>query len=106
MVLHGHEARPSIRASRVKHLRELPCGHRGSAEVKHFPRAHDVMQRLECFLDRCLWIETMDVVKIDVIRSEPSQTVINRVHDMLSRKSALIWIITHRIKDFGGDDDF
>src|SRR5204863_2585249 len=100
MVLHGHETRPPIRAGSVKHLSELPRGHRGSTEVKHLPRAHQMVQRLECFLDWRLRIKTMDLIKIHVISSEPSQTVINRVHDMFARKSALIPILTHRIKYF------
>ncbi len=70
MVLHGDEPRPTIRVRRVKHRSELPGRHRRSTKVKHFPRAHQIIQRLKRFLDRCLRIEPMDLVEIHVICSQ------------------------------------
>ena len=106
MILHRGETRPAVRLGGVKHLRELPREHRGSAEVTCFAGAHDRVQRFERFLDRRLRVEAMDLIEIDVIDIEPAQAVIDRVHDMLARKSALIRIVSEWIKNFRGDHEF
>jgi len=49
-------------------------------------------------------IEAMNLIKIHVIRAETPQAVVDGVVDMFSRKTALINVVAHRIKNLCGND--
>ena len=51
--------------------------------MPHLPGPDDVVQRLECFLNRSAGIKAMDLIEIDVVRSETFQRRINRIEEML-----------------------
>jgi D-alanyl-D-alanine dipeptidase len=45
----------------------------------------------------------MDLIEIDVVNAETPQARIDRVPDVFLRSSALVWSVSHRVKDFCGD---
>src|SRR6266536_1819997 len=50
------------------------CAGFGQTEKAHFAFAYQVRHRANCFFDRCIWINSMLIVKIDYIHTEPAQT--------------------------------
>src|SRR6185312_17431091 len=47
----------------------------------------------------------MDLVQINVIHSQSSQAVINRVQDVLAREPLLVGIVAQRKENFSSDDN-
>src|ERR1700678_512509 len=71
MILHGHKAGQPILSLGLEHLQELPCVHRRRAQIESFAGAHHITERFYCFLDRCLRVEAMNLVEVDIIDSKP-----------------------------------
>src|SRR5207249_570082 len=65
----------------------------------------DIVESMQCFFNRGGGIESMDLIKVDVIRAEPAQAVVDRMHDVLAGQSAVIRVVTHRHINFGGNDE-
>ena len=63
---------------------------------------HQIIQRVERLLDGRCRIETVELIKIDVIELQPSQTLFDALHDMKTRTAAGIDAgRTGFAKDFG-----
>ena len=88
VVLHGHEAGPSVLIREEQCLGELPRVHRRRADVAGLAGLHDVVQRFERLLDRRLRIPAMDLVEVDVVGAEPAQAVVDLAQDRLARQTA------------------
>ena len=86
-------------------LRELPRPHRGRADIERLAGAHDVVERLQRLLHRRIRIEAMDLIEVDVIRAEPLQRMIDRLHDVLARQAAGVGALAHHAVDLGRDHD-
>ena len=102
--LHGDERRPAVGAGRAQHLHELPCVHRGSADVAGLAGADDIVQRLQRLLDRRIIVEAVDLIEIDIVDAEPGQAAVDAIHDVLARQAAVVDVGAHRHVDLGGDD--
>ena len=84
-------------------LGELPGVHGGGPQVARLARLDDVMQRLERLLDRRRRVPTMDLIEIDVVRTEPPQTRIDCVEYRLARQAAPVGALAHREENLGRD---
>ena len=63
------------------------------------------MQRLERLLDRCPVVPAVDLIEVDVIGTETSQTGIDLAHDRLARQAAAVRSRPHPPIDLGRDDN-
>ena len=77
-----------------------------SADIECLARAHYLVQRLQRLFDRGMRIETVDLVKIDIVGLQTAQAVIDGVHDVLAGKTLLVGIVPHGIEDLGGNHEF
>ena len=105
MVLHADESGPAVRVGGVQGLRELPCVHRGRAEVPHLARAHDVVQRFEGLFEWRAVVEAVDLVEVDVVGAEAAKAVVDLGHDRLAREARAVGTFPHHAVDLGGDHD-
>src|SRR6516164_5127849 len=84
---------------------ELPSVHRGGADIARFTGLNDIVQRFEHLLDRRVVVETMDLIEVDIIHTEPTQAVVDLGEDRFSRKPGAIGAGTHPAVHLGGDDN-
>src|SRR5208282_1220666 len=71
-VLHADKADPAVFLGDAEGAGELPSVHRRGAEIARFASLDDIMQRFERLLDRCVVVETVDLIEVDIIRAEPT----------------------------------
>jgi hypothetical protein len=105
VVLHRLEAGPAVRLGHVQRLRELPGEHRRRADVQGLAGAHDVVQRLERFLDRHRRVPAMDLVQVDEVGAQALQAGIDLREDGLARQAHAVRPLVHALVDLGRDDD-
>jgi hypothetical protein len=78
VVLHRDEGGPAVRPLNAKGLHELPRMHGRCAEITGLAGANDVVERLECFLERCVVVvEAVDDVEIDVVGAKTPQALVD-----------------------------
>jgi len=70
LALHVDERRPAVLLGDVVHLRGLPRVHRRGAEASHLARAHGVMERLHCLLDRRVGVERVDHMQVEMVGAD------------------------------------
>jgi hypothetical protein len=63
------------------------------------------VQRFEHLLDRRVAVETMDLIEVDIIHTEPTQAVVDLGEDRFARKPGAIGARTHPAVHLGGDDN-
>src|SRR5262252_5937507 len=80
-VLHADKAGPAVSLSDAEGAGELPSVHRGGADIACFTGLNDIVQRFEHLLDRRVVIETMDLIEVDIIHTEPMQAVVDLRED-------------------------
>ena len=95
MRLHRNEACPPAKIGQVKRLAELPGKHRGCADVARFSGFHDIIERFKRLLDRCVVIPAVNLIKIDIIRSQSPQTIVDLSHDRFAGKPAAVHVLPH-----------
>ena len=61
------------------------------------------MQRGERFFNGRLIVEAVNLVEIDIVCAQPSQAVVNGVHDVLARKPFLVRIVADGKENFSCD---
>jgi MFS family permease len=93
VVLHRHEARPAVMVGQVQRLAELPGGHGRCAEVTGLARLDDVVQGFECLLNRRVVVPAVNLVEIDIVRSEPAQARVDLGQDRLARKTPGVHVL-------------
>src|SRR5205823_1997853 len=98
-------AGPAVLLGNAEGASELPSVHRRGADVARFAGLDDIMQRFERLLDRRVMVETVDLVKVDIVHAEPTQAVVDLGEDRLTRQSGAIGAGTHPAIDLGGNDD-
>ena len=89
-VLTGHELREVVRASRPLRLRHLPLEEVRRADVPHLALAHEVVQRAHRLLDGRAAVRRVHLIDIDVVRLQPSQRSLARIHGVLARRAAVV----------------
>ena len=104
VVLHGHEARPSVPLRDRQHLHQLPRVHRAGPQVEHLPLAHQLVQRGERLLDRRVRVRPVDLVEVDPLHPEPPQRGLARLDDVLPGQPAPVRPRSHPHLHLGGDD--
>ena len=55
-----------------------------------FPAAHQLVERLQRFLDRRQRIEPVDLEQVDVVGAEPPQAVFDRLNQVKARRADAI----------------
>ncbi len=106
VILHGNEFCCAGFVRDVVELGKLPSVHRGSAEVKSFSLLDDAVESVHNFLGGSGVIVTVDLVEIDVVGLEAAEAVFDGVVEVLTTEPFLVGVVTHRVVEFGGDDDF
>ncbi len=94
------------RSDKAERLGELPGMHGRGADIAGLPGFDDVMQRFESLFERCVIVEAMDLVKIDIVHAEPLETGIDRVQNRFARQAGDIGTGFVGKEHFGRDDHF
>jgi hypothetical protein len=55
--------------------------------------------------DRCVRVEAVDLVQVDVVGAEAGQRGVDLLHDRLARESGSAWAVMHLEEHLGGEDD-
>ena len=76
-VLHADKAGPAVFLGDAEGAGKLPSVHRGGADIARFAGLNDIVQRFEHLLDRRVMVETMDLIEVDIIHTEPMQAVVD-----------------------------
>ena len=69
-----------------------------------FTRAHEIVQRAHGFLHRRQRIEAMQLVEINVVRAQPSQTAFNLFGQMLARRPHVVRRVAEPERAFRRND--
>ncbi len=85
---------------------DLPSFEVRQADVANFACSHEIIERTQCFLDRCAAVLRMDLVKVYVVGLKPAQRSFNRGVDVFARTTFSVGYIFHREPKLGGDDRF
>ena len=88
-----------------EHPHELPGVHGGGADVAGLARAHDDVQGFDGFLDRCLRVESMNDIEIDIVGTQTPERGVDACENMFSRQTLGVGFVAHRMEDFRGDHD-
>src|SRR6476660_5676285 len=75
----------------------------GCADGAHLPLLHQLRVSLQRFIQRSVRIVTMRLIKIDVVRLQPSQRIFRRAQNVSLGKT--FPVRSHLQPNFGGDDD-
>ena len=73
MVLHRREPGPAGRRGDALRLGELPRIHAGHTYVAHFAGLHHLVQGPHGLLDRCLVVQPVELVQVDVVGARRSR---------------------------------
>src|SRR5450759_2738405 len=106
VVLHRYEARPAVESLKMQGFAEFPGEHRGGSDISGLSRFHNVIQRLQRFLDRHRMVPAVDLVEVDVVRAEPGEAGVDLGEDRLARKPAPVRARAHGTMNLRGEDDF
>src|SRR5262245_7587969 len=82
--------RPSVALRRRERLHQMPAGEIGAGDVADLAAARQRVQCIERLLDRRERVETMHVVDVDVIDSEPPQACVTSSEQMMTRRAGVI----------------
>ena len=73
MVLHADEFRPAVLFGCVLQEGELPGPHAAGADVVHFARADEVVQRKHGFFEGSVWVEAVDLQQVEVVELQAGE---------------------------------
>jgi hypothetical protein len=74
-----------------------------NADIAGLAGFHDSVERFQRFVDRRRRIETVQLVKIDIIRLQPFQRRIDRIEDVLARHALVPGLGSHLAHAFRGE---
>ena len=86
-------------------LGELPRKHRRCPEIAGLAGLDDLVQGFHGFVDRCVVVEPVYQVDIDVVGSEATQRSVDLFHDRFARQALPARSVVHLARNLGGDDD-
>ena len=76
------KARPSLACGETERLHDLPGHQVRAADVADLTGAHEIVERPQCFVERRREVGAVDLVEVDIVRTEPNETVLDRVQDV------------------------
>ncbi|SQA99647.1 Uncharacterised protein [Cedecea neteri] len=82
----------------------MPGVHGGNADVARFTAAHDVVHRRPGLFDRCIHVEVVQHVDIDVVGAEALQAAVDAFHNVLARMALVVKACADRVTHFGGEN--
>lgn len=85
-ILHRDKWRELVRDCVVLHLVELVGVAAGHSDVSNVSSLDDVVQGLHRFSNRCVFVETMALENIDIVKLEAIQRMLDRFEYMLYPK--------------------
>src|SRR5664279_2085944 len=105
LVLHRDEAGPATEVGRVLHRGELPRVHAGRADVAHLAGLDHVVERFHRLFDRCLGVEAVDLVEVDVVGAQPGQRGVDLLHHRAARQALTAGPVGHLPEQLRRQDD-
>jgi hypothetical protein len=85
-------------------LHDLRGGKRRGPETAHLAGVDQVAQRAERLIDIGVGLRAMDLVEVDPVGVEPSQTVLDLLDEPAARVGELVRVIAHRSVDLGREN--
>ena len=79
--------------------------HGGGTDVAHLSSFHYVMQRFQCFLDRCFIIPPMNLVEVHIVGLQPAEALVKFIKDRFARKSLAVRFVSHFAIQLRSDHD-
>ena len=94
-------------------LHQMPRRPVRAADVTHLALPHQVVKGAHRLFHRRQNVPTVDLIEIDIVHAESSQTMLYRREDVLARQADVIQVIcagsgplAHCAADLRGDNDF
>ncbi len=102
----GHEAVEAEFFGRPQRFHHLPGGKGAGAEIAHFARAHQVIQRAQRLVDGDIGLGAVNLVEVDIVGLQAAQRGVALLDDV----TAVIpggeqVVIVHAPVNFGGQHD-
>jgi hypothetical protein len=89
----------------VLELGELPRVHRRRSKVADLAGTDDVVQRLHRLFDRCLRVEAVNLVEVDVVGTEAGEGGIDLFEDCSAGQTLPAGAVVYFPPHLGGEDD-
>ena len=86
----AHKARQAIVIANPQRFHQTPCLIVATGNIAHLAVTHQVVQSAKHFIYRCLLVNMVNIVNIDIIHAEALQTIFNRLHDVKTRHTRVI----------------
>ncbi len=101
----AHVARPAEFIGDGERLHQMPAGEIGAGDVSHFAAHDKLIERAQNFLDRSERVEAVEVIDVDVVRTQPAQAGFASADKMIARRSQIVraGLISHAESCLGRD---
>ncbi len=97
IALIGDVARQAVFFRRRQRLHQMPAGIVRRADIANLARSDQIVERSQGFVERCLGIETVHKVQIDMIGAETLQAGLGGADDVIARRALAVGAV------FGGE---
>ena len=85
----------------AERLHDMPAGKIGAADIAHLAMAHEHIKRFHGFFQRCETIPFVQLIEVDDIGLQPLQARLAGAHQMMARRSGIVWPFAHREAGLG-----
>src|SRR5258706_5366217 len=103
--LNGDELFPAHHLSDVVTAAKLPRRKIARADITDFALADEIIERAHHLFDGCRVIPPMNLIQINMICPQPTQTRLNCIRNVIARCTLIVWSITHCGATLCSNDD-
>ena len=96
------ERRQTCGPGDAERLHDLPAGEVRAPDVSHLAGLHQVLERGQRLLERSLSVPLVDLVKVDVVRPQPSEAGLTGFDQMVPRQAGVVGTGAHWEAGLGG----
>src|SRR5262249_1388241 len=93
------------RRGRGVRLRDVPAREVAAPGIEHLALTHQHLECLPNLVPRCVTVDVMHLVEVDVVRLEPSQALVARTADVERGEPLVVRSLAHAALDLGRQDD-
>lgn len=85
----GNVSGPAVAFRHGQGFHQMPARKVGTGDIAHFPGLDQVVQGFQGFVYRCIGIETVHMVNVDIIGAQASQAVLAVLHQLMARRAVM-----------------
>src|ERR1700693_1372209 len=101
----GHITRQAVFFRYCERLHQVPSREIRTADVAHLAAVDEVVERIERFFDRAESIESVQLVKIDVVSAQTTKACLARLDQVMSGRTHVIVSWTGAERGLCGKND-